>query len=72
MIHLGKYQISPMTRPLALGRHSASVSIRSGQGMASHDRVLRLISDFDSAQGALDHALAEGCDWVNRQGAPAC
>ncbi|NDY92881.1 hypothetical protein [Ideonella livida] len=56
-----------MTRPLPAGRHAASVSIRSGHGTASHDRVLRLNLDFRSPRLALRHAAAEGRAWVRSQ-----
>ena len=56
---------SPLTRLLDDGAYSASVSIRSGRGQASSDRVLRLIGRFTTADGALRHAAAQGRAWVH-------
>ena len=62
---LGRYVVSPLTRLLDDGAYSASVSIRSGRGQASSDRVLRLIGRFTTADGALLHAAAQGRAWVH-------
>ena len=62
---LGRYVVSPLTRLLDDGAYSASVSIRSGRGQASSDRVLRLIGRFTTADGALRHAAAQGRAWVH-------
>ena len=61
----GRYVVSPLTRLLDDGAYSASVSIRSGRGQASSDRVLRLIGRFTTADGALRHAAAQGRAWVH-------
>lgn len=63
-IEVGRYLVSPMTKPLADGGFSAAVSIRSGQGMASHDRVMRFVLRFESPRAALRYAKAEGLAWV--------
>ncbi|WP_307189678.1 hypothetical protein [Azohydromonas lata] len=47
------------------GRYTASVSIRSGRGSGTHDRVMRLIPVFDTAQAALCHAQSEGLAWID-------
>lgn len=62
---LGRYVVSPLTRRLDDGAYSASVSIRSGRGQASSDRVLRLLGRFTTADGALLHAAAQGRAWVH-------
>ena len=62
---LGRYVVSPLTRLLDDGAYSASVSIRSGRGQASSDRVLRLLGRFTAADGALRHAAAQGRAWVH-------
>ena len=62
---VGRYVVSPLTRLLDDGAYSASVSIRSGRGQASSDRVLRLIGRFTTADGALLHAAAQGRAWVH-------
>ncbi|MDM0043392.1 hypothetical protein QTH91_02760 [Variovorax dokdonensis] len=57
---VGKYLVTPMTKVNEAGRYCASVSIRRGM----HDRVFRLIPDFDSALGAARYALAQGRHFV--------
>lgn len=42
----------------------ASVSIRSGSGMASHDRVLRFVPRFTNRRAAIRYATAEGLAWI--------
>jgi hypothetical protein len=67
----GKYRISPMTRLLDGGWYTCSVSIRSGTGRASTDRVVRLTRLFQSSIAAADYALAEGLRWIGAvRGAP--
>ncbi|HEY1090956.1 MAG TPA: hypothetical protein VGE47_07690, partial [Burkholderiaceae bacterium] len=56
--------VSPMTKSDAEGRFCASVSIRSGHGQASHDRVLRFVPSFASAKAALHYAKVEGLAWI--------
>lgn len=63
-IEVGRYLVSPFTKPHTDGGFAASVSIRSGRGMASHDRVLRFTPRFAMARDALAYATREGLDWV--------
>ena len=63
-IEVGKYLVSPMFKPQADGSFAASVSIRSGRGMASHDRVMRFTPSFLSQLAAVRYATAEGLAWV--------
>ncbi|WP_119156407.1 hypothetical protein [Caldimonas tepidiphila] len=63
-IQIGKYLVSPLTRLAGSGRYAASVSIRSGRGSGTHDRVLRLVPEFDSPDEALRYATAQGLDWL--------
>ena len=67
-ITVGKYLVSPLTRPLDDGWIACSVSIRSGSGSATTDRVLRLTRLFRDKVAAADYAVAEGLRWL---GAPA-
>lgn len=60
----GKYLISPMTRLLENGWYACSVSIRSGRGQATTDRVLRLTRLFRERVLAAEYALAEGLQWI--------
>jgi hypothetical protein len=57
-----------LTRPNGSGCFEASVSIRSGSGRATHDRVLRLRNVFESREAAARHATAEGLAYI---GAPS-
>jgi len=66
-LKVGKYLVSPLTRPVSCGRYAASVSIRSGRGSTTHDRVLRLLPIFDSSDEAARYATAQGLAWI---GAP--
>ena len=59
-IEVGRYLVSPMTKPLTDGGFTAAVSIRSGNGQASHDRVMRFAPTFDTAHQALCFAAAQG------------
>jgi len=60
----GKYLISPMIRMLENGWYACSVSIRSGRGEQTTDRVLRLTRLFRDAVAAAEYALAEGLQWI--------
>ena len=46
------------------GQYTASVSIRSGRGSGTHDRVFRFVPLFASAESALAYAVAEGHSWL--------
>ncbi len=46
------------------GGFDALVSIRSGRGMASVDRVMRFTPQFISPGAALRYARAEGLAWA--------
>ncbi|MFH7040903.1 hypothetical protein ABT392_01080 [Paucibacter sp. JuS9] len=53
-----------MTKPLTDGGFTAAVSIRSGNGQASHDRVMRFVPRFESPRAALRYAVREGQAWA--------
>ena len=63
-IEVGRYRVSPMTQARDDGGFDALVSIRSGQGMASVDRVMQFARSFGSPQAALRYAKAEGLAWA--------
>lgn len=67
---VGKYLISPLSRQLDNGWWATSVSIRSGAGRSTHDRVLRLTRLFQNQLAAVEYALAEGLRWIGHGGAP--
>ncbi|MFM2208825.1 MAG: hypothetical protein RIQ96_468 [Pseudomonadota bacterium] len=62
----GKHLISPLSRLDETGRHRASVSIRSGQGSATHDRVMRFALPFESRDSALRYAAEQGLLWLQQ------
>ena len=63
-IEIGRYVVSPMTQARDGGGFTASVSIRSGRGMASVDRVMWFKPQFRSPQAAWHYAKAEGLAWA--------
>ena len=69
---VGKYLVSPVAKPLGEGRYAASVSIRSGKGSATHDRVMRFSGLFDTAASALHYATEHALGWIKERSAPAC
>jgi len=65
-IEVGRFLVSPMTNPDADGHFVASVSIRSGKGSASVDRVMRFKPRFANPGAALRYAAAEGTAWAQQ------
>lgn len=63
-IDTGRYRISPLSRRQSDGAWFASVSIRSGRGSASTDRVLRFSQPFPSGESACDYARTQGLIWI--------
>jgi len=63
-VTVGKYLISPLTKPLENGWFACSVSIRSGSGSSTTDRVVRLTRLFRDRLAAAEYALAEGLRWI--------
>lgn len=59
-----------MTRREDGGRYTASVSIRSGRGSMTHDRVMRFVPVFASHEQAARFATAEAMSWIGTR-APA-
>ena len=63
-ITVGKYHISPLIQMVENGWYACSVSIRSGSGSGTHDRVLRLTRLFRDQLAAVRYATAEGLRWI--------
>ena len=63
-VTIGKYRIAACPRPLGSGRFEAQVSIASGRGSASTDRVMRFSDDFSTHDAAAHYALSQGINWV--------
>jgi hypothetical protein len=53
-----------LTRPHDSGRFAAAVSIRSGRGSMTHDRVMRFSPLFDSRDQATHFATAQALAWI--------
>jgi hypothetical protein len=62
---MGKYRIAACPRQLPCGQFAAQVSIASGRGSASTDRVMRFHDEFSSHDAAAQFAIAQGIDWVH-------
>ena len=71
-ISVGKYLVSPLAKPQGEGRYAASVSIRSGRGSATHDRVMRFSELFDTASAAVHYATEHAMGWIHERTTPAC
>ena len=70
-LQVGKYLVSPLTRATEGGRYAAAVSIRSGRGSATHDRVLRFSPRFEGPDQAARDAMRQALAWIGRAAAPA-
>lgn len=66
-ITVGRYLISPLPKLLENGWWASSVSIRSGSGSGTHDRVLRLTRLFQDHLAAAEYAVAEGLRWISQR-----
>jgi len=64
---IGKYFVSSSTRPADGGRYAASLSIRSGRGTMTHDRVMRFEPTFRSRGQALRFAWVQAHAWLDAQ-----
>lgn len=67
---VGKYLVSTLVRPAQTGGYTAGVSIRSGRGSASTDRVMHFHRHFNSAPAAHRYAHAQGIEWVAARAMP--
>ncbi len=60
----GKYLISPLTQQQDDGSYACSVSIRSGSGTGTTDRVVRLTQRFRDRHAAAVYAIEQGLEWM--------
>ena len=63
-VPVGKYLVSPLTHLHDHGGYTASVSIRSGRGSGTHDRVLRFAARFSTRESARLYAYEQGLRWI--------
>jgi hypothetical protein len=68
---IGRYLVSPLIQALENGWFASSVSIRSGSGAATTDRILRLTRLFRCATEAAAFAHAEALQWISASRRPA-
>jgi hypothetical protein len=61
---VGKFLITPLTRAHTAGHHTASLSIRRGEGTQTHDRVYTFKPEFETQDSALMYAAAQGRYWL--------
>lgn len=67
---VGKYLVSPLIQQAADGRFASAVSIRSGAGRGTHDRVFRLAPQFATREGAVRHAAEHAARWLSERISP--
>jgi hypothetical protein len=63
---VGKYLVSPLTRRTDAGDYAASVSIRSGHGSGTHDRVFRFLPLLTTRERARLYAIEQGMHWLQQ------
>jgi hypothetical protein len=63
-LKIGKYLVSPLTRRIGAGRYAAAVSIRSGSGSMTHDRVMRFVPKFETHEQATRFATDQALAWI--------
>jgi hypothetical protein len=63
-VTMGKYRIAACPEQLPCGQYAAQVSIASGRGSASTDRVMRFHDEFATHAAAAQFSIAQGIDWV--------
>ena len=63
-ITIGKYRIAVLPAAHTAGRFSAQVSIASGKGSASTDRVMRFTPNFQSSDAPAQYALKQAIRWA--------
>lgn len=69
-IYSDGFAITPLSQVTGTGTFSSAVSIRSGQGQGSHDRVYRFTQSFSQQEQALAYAMGEARQWL-KSGRPA-
>jgi hypothetical protein len=57
-----------LPRPLSGGRFTSGVSIRSGKGSMTHDRILRFLPEFESLEQASRYAISQAMAWIGPAG----
>jgi len=68
---IGRYALTPTAEMTTSGAYTATLSIRSGQGSCSHDRVFRFIPLFRTSAAALRYAIEQGKSYLQSPALPA-
>ena len=61
---IGKYRIAALPSRICANQFYAQVSITSGYGQTSTDRVMRFTPVFPSYDAAAQYALEQGVGWA--------
>ncbi len=61
---VGDFRITPLSRSNGSDQHTALLSIQSGQGSQTHDRVYTFKPEFKTQDSALMYAAAQGRYWL--------
>lgn len=61
-----KFCLSPFAKLNESGQYAASISIRSGRGRGTHDRVFRFIPCFPTYEEAIRYAADQGRRFVRQ------
>lgn len=61
---VGRFRITPLTRSQGESQHIAVLSIRSGQGTETRDRIYTFKPEFKTKDSALMYAAAQGRYWL--------
>lgn len=67
---IGRYALTPTAELNSSGSYTAKLSIRSGKGSCSHDRVFRFIPLFRSPAAAIRYAIEQGKSYLHLPGLP--
>jgi hypothetical protein len=62
---VGKYRIAVLPAQREANHYCGQVSIASGQGRASTDRIIRFSPVFATSDAAARYALAQGIGWAH-------
>lgn len=65
-LSVGKYLLSPLIKLTESGQYAASVSVRSGRGSGTHDRIFRFTPFFATREEATLYALNQGRSFVRQ------
>lgn len=60
----GRFLMTPLTRLAQGGAYIASLSIRSGRGSQTHDRIYTFRPEFATPDSALHYAAGQGRQWI--------